>query len=185
VSFLSNQNLQSMKIFLVVLVLLFTFTIQDITTPTVIAGEYPSNSIASFDNGKVLVRWRNLILQGKKAVEFAVVSKISGWCAIGINPNDGGMGALDLYMGYMNGANLVVEDKYVNGLATPSLDSQLGGQDSIIAKNGGVANGEFTVNFFLNFLTKKVQISTFGGHWRQHGQSSHQWKQCFGCSLPQ
>jgi hypothetical protein len=174
-----------MKIFLVVLVLLFTFTIQDITTPTVIAGEYPSNSIASFDNGKVLVRWRNLILQGKKAVEFAVVSKISGWCAIGINPNDGGMGALDLYMGYMNGANLVVEDKYVNGLATPSLDSQLGGQDSIIAKNGGVANGEFTVNFFLNFLTKKVQISTFGGHWRQHGQSSHQWKQCFGCSLPQ
>jgi hypothetical protein len=61
------------------------------------------------------------------------------------------MGKLDCYFGYMSGGNLVVADMYVNGLVAPALDTSFGGQNSILASNGGIANGEFTVFFIFYF----------------------------------
>eukprot|EP01080_Neovahlkampfia_damariscottae_P009263 gene9263-1350_t len=132
--------------FLFFITLLFVLTQQDITTKTVKDGEYPAKNFVSFEQGTVFVRWKNFKVNGSSALEFAVVSKATGWTAIGFNPTSG-MSNLDLVVGFMSGGNIVVEDHYVNGLTTPSKDINVGGQDSIIAFNGGSAGGEITFKF--------------------------------------
>jgi hypothetical protein len=70
------------------------------------------------------------------------------------------MGKLDCYFGYMSGGNLVVADMYVNGLVAPALDTSFGGQNSILASNGGISNGELTVFFcwILNFFSGNFNV---------------------------
>jgi len=125
----------------------------------------------------MVVRWKNLMIQNKPAIEFAIVTKSTGYSSIAFNPSDKGMKNLDCYFGYMKSGNLVVADMWVNGLVEPKLDTAQGGKDSILAKNGGIANGEFTVSSNLNIsIFFLVEISTIYRYRRFKRFNTFKWK---------
>ena len=70
----------------------------------------------------------------------------TGWVAVGIEPTRI-MKDADMYIGYVNGSEVVLEDQFADKLTMHHSDVSLGGKSNIISFSGKEENGVTTIEF--------------------------------------
>jgi len=149
----------------IVMSVLFSMVLADMSSKVVSSGEYPASVKAS---KYLTVYWKIHyqtpgLLQGNDTIEFALVAKTKGWVALGLDFKDGiGMKQADCFMGYYDQQNdkPMVLDDWLPGKSIPKNDSIFGGFDDILSVTGQLSNGITTLKF-----TRKIDT---GDHLADH-----------------
>jgi len=105
-------------------------------------GEYPTST--TYNDGAYILCWR----VQKDAVYFAMQAKITGWVAVGFNPEKGMLHA-DIVMGWVGADGKAhAQDDFSTGEMGPHPeDTGQGGKNSILAFGGKEEKGTTTIEF--------------------------------------
>lgn len=82
-------------------------------------------------------------------LEVTVTAPTDGWVAVGFKPGTG-MKDADIIIGYVEkNGTVVVDDHFGNGVIAHRADVDLGGEDSIITRDGTEENGTTELMFTI------------------------------------
>eukprot|EP01114_Cavostelium_apophysatum_P010197 TRINITY_DN2368_c0_g1_i2.p1 TRINITY_DN2368_c0_g1~~TRINITY_DN2368_c0_g1_i2.p1 ORF type:complete len:1022 (-),score=215.75 TRINITY_DN2368_c0_g1_i2:37-3102(-) len=103
-------------------------------------------------DGMMTIYWK---IEGENVINIAMVGNTLGWLGIGFEPSDGGMKDCDMYLGWVSGGSVTVQDTWSTGEVSPTQDLFMIGDDglsgwaSVNEKNGNQneATGTTTIKF--------------------------------------
>jgi len=115
-------------------------------TATCVSGPNTFDLIA----GKYTLDWT--IDCDTEEIAFGLVVKTTGWVGLGFG-TDANMADTDIVMGFADGTNFEITDRYATSRAQPVLDTDEGGVESLTALNGKEVDGVTILNFTRKFNT--------------------------------